>query len=285
MRKAVIPVLLLTLLACAGCIGRTRLRSFDELIAAGQNARLRAKLERGGFLFLGRDVEGAEIRFEVLHAPKTAEQKKPVYHKLCDSFTDSDGTASADIEGFFEGMHLIRATYLGTSGVISFSRVYAVKRDTPILVCDIDHTIADVSALNFLSRKPEEIPALPGAVEALTKLSGKYLIVYLTARDDSFLDVTIRWLVHKKFPQGPVFFSDLSKTAFTGSARDFKSARLAAWKKAGLNLQVGVGDKVGDIAAYIENGMQAFSVVDKSRPTSSEAAGCPWSEIAEMLLK
>ncbi len=286
MRKTVLLLAIACLAACTGCVGTARLRAFDELVTVGQVATLRAKLERGGTPLSGTDVEGAQIRFEVLHIPKTQGKKEPVYEELAKAFTNSDGIASVDMKGFFEGTHLIRSTYLANPEVVCFSRVFAVKPGRPTLVCDIDHTIADISTLEFLVSKPEDIPALPGSVEALKKLSAKYLVVYLTARDDSFHDVTLKWLALRGFPQGPVFFSDLSKEAFVGSARKFKSAQLARWRKAGINLEVGVGDRPEDAQAYLANNMEVFILTGKPGELAVRAtAVSAWSEIADALLK
>ena len=120
----------------------------------------------------------------------------------------------------------------------------------------------------------------------MKELSEKFLIVYLTARDDSFLPATMQWLGIKGFPQGPVFFSDLSKTAFLGSAEKFKKARLAAWRKAGINLQVGIGDRPEDASAYLANNMKAFILGAKpgELPMRADAAGS-WPEISRFLLE
>jgi phosphatidate phosphatase APP1 len=264
-------------------VGAASLRAFDELAVAGKVVTLRAKLERGK---AGRDVKGAKISFEILHVPKSAEEQKPVYQKLCETFTDSDGVAAAELKGFFAGRHLIRCTYLACPEVKAVSRVFVIKPEMPILVTDIDRTIADISTLGFLTSKPEDVPVMPGAVEALQKLSKKYLVVYLTARDDTFLPATMEWLQVKGFPEGPVFFSDLSKTAFLGSARKFKSARLAVWRKAGINLKVGVGDRPEDAQAYLANNMEAFILTGKPDELAVRAnAVKSWSEVADMLLK
>jgi phosphatidate phosphatase PAH1 len=229
---------------------------------------------------------GAKIGFEILHIPKSAQSEEPVYQKLCEAFTNEDGIASAELKGFFEGAHLIRCTYIAIPAVKAVSRVFVIKPETPVLVCDIDHTIADISTLGFLTSKPEDIPVVPGSVEALKKLSEKFLIVYLTARDDSFLAATMQWLGLKGFPQGPVFFSDLSKTAFLGSAEKFKKTRLAAWRKAGINLQAGVGDRPEDARAYLSNNIRAFILSGKPEklPVRADAV-TSWAEISDALLK
>lgn len=273
-------------LASVGCVGSARLRAFDELLTVGKTATLSAKLERGGFLFWGRDVHGAKITFEILHVPESAKSEKPVYVELCEAHTNRDGIASADMKGFFKGVHLIRAIYPAGSAVQAFSRVFVVDPKTPILVCDIDHTIADISTLGFLTTEPHDVEPLPGAVEALMRLGEKYAIVYLTARDDSFHDTTMEWLRIKGFPEGPVFFSDLSKTAFAGSARRFKSSRIAQWRDAGLNLQVGVGDRPQDAQAYLSNGMKAFILTDEPQKLPYDATAVEsWTEMANTILK
>lgn len=282
MRKITL-LLFLTVVASAGCAGTAHLRAFDELALTGKTVTLRAKLERGS---LGRDVKGAEVAFEILHIPKSAQSDEPVYQKLCEGYTNEDGIASAELKGFFEGAHLIRCTYLAIPTVKAVSRVFVIKPETPVLVCDIDNTIADISTFGFLTSKPEDIPAVPGSVEALKKLSEKYLIVYLTARDDTFLAATMQWLGLKGFPQGPVFFSDLSKTAFLGSAGKFKKSRLAAWRKAGIKLHAGVGDRPEDASAYLANNMKAFILGAKpgELPVRADAVST-WVEVAGFLLK
>jgi hypothetical protein len=283
MRKLVVVFVLA--FAC-GCAGTARLRAFDEMILAGANATLRAKLERGGFFLFRPDVEGADIGFEVLHIPETQLKGEPVYRGIGHAFTDSDGVASLEVQGFFEGAHLIRSTYLANPRVQAVSQVFVVKPESPILVCDIDHTIADISSFGFLTSRPEDIPALPGSVETLRELSGRYVIVYLTARDDSFLDATVQWLRIKGFPAGPVFFSDLSKSAFLGSAEKFKTSVLAWWRKAGFNLAAGVGDKPGDARAYLAGGMKAIIIsYDERNLPPGAAAVKSWSGVRDALAR
>lgn len=284
MRKPATLFFMSCVLACAGCVGTTRLQAFDTMILVGHDATLRAKLERGG-LFLSRpDVRGAKIKFEILHLVKTAEQKKEVYLKLCDAITDHDGIASVAMEGFFEGTHLIRATYLAVPRVKAFSRVFAITPQVPILVFDIDHTIADVSVIGFLTQDPEVILAVPGALDALLVLSRKYLIVYLTARDDTFLIPTMRWLRLRGFPDGPVFFSDFSKQLFLASAAKFKTEKLTAWRKAGFNLVAGIGDTTGDAQAYLSAGMKALilNASPEALPPGATAVDS-WYEIFDIL--
>ncbi len=282
MKKAVILFLLVCVALFAGCSGRRRLRAFDEIILVGQKATLRAKLEKGG----GRDVKGAKIAFEVLEPEKTDKEGKSVYLKLGEAITNSDGMAAIAKEGFSEGTHVVHSKSTGTYAAAAVSRVFVVKPEQPLLVCDIDHTIADVSALKFLTSKTKDIPALPGSVEILKELSKKYLIVYLTQRDDTYLNVTIQWLKLKGFPNGPVFFSDSSKKLFLASAKKFKTAQLAGWKEAGFNLHVGVGDRDEDAKAYLANGMKAFILTDEPEdlPAEAKAVGS-WSEIADALAK
>ncbi len=284
MRRPAYLTVFLVALASTGCVGVVHLRAFDDLVVTGQNVVLRAKVERGGTSLSRPDVAGAKLLFEVLHTPRTLEQGKPEYVRLCEAFTDDDGMASVEMKGFFEGTHLIVTTYLADPEVRRFSCVFVVSRDLPVLVCDIDHTIAEVSALGLLTTAPEDIQPLPGSVEALKKLSGKYLVVYLTARDDSFFDATKQWLALKGFPQGPVFFSNLSKVAFTGSAEAFKHAQLRKWRKAGLNLRVGIGDRKEDANAYLSNGMRTFILNPEpgDLPPGAHSAKS-WSEIQNFL--
>jgi hypothetical protein len=252
------PLASAVVLATAGCIGGFELRAFDELIVAGQDAMLRAKLERAGFLLWRPDVEGIQANFEVLHVPRTHEAKEAVYYAIGQAPTDRDGIAALKVRGFFQGRHIVRVNCPDAAHAAAYMRVFAVTPDIPILVCDIDHTIADVGTVGFLTARPRSVPPVQGSAEALRELSARFLVVYLTARDDSFRDATLSWLQEKGFPEGPVFFSDLSKSVYLGSARRFKTEQLAAWRAAGLNLQAGVGDRAEDAESYLANGMKAF---------------------------
>ena len=161
----------------------------------------------------------------------------------------------------------------------------AYKKDALILVSDIDHTIADVALTAYLFTSNEKVLPLPGSVDVLHRLKKRYTIIYVTGRDDEFMNVTRDWLRLHAFPPGPVFFWDLGVKPF--SMGKYKAETIKALKVRFPNMSVGVGDKIHDAEAYLGSRMRAIIIGDKfpeNLPDGAEFVRS-WAEIGRMLLK
>jgi phosphatidate phosphatase APP1 len=271
-------VTLVVLLLGAACHGeeetrKARLQAFDVLARPGEKITLRAKLELEGILGIDPNLHGVTLVFRM-------DGKE-----IGSARTADEGIASVPFtvpEGGRADLRVEVSVGEGSRYRAAPSTLLLAVRDgkRPILVTDIDNTIADVSSLEFLVSTPEEIPELPGAAEALGRLAGRFDIVYLTARDEHYVEATRKWLALRKFPPGPAFFRDLSLA--TLSARKYKTHALAALKKDWPTLSVGVGDRTEDDEAYLANGMTAILLGGDDLPEGAKRAAS-WADVEKML--
>jgi hypothetical protein len=254
-RCLLIPILAIVFLAnaCAVVEGagkkkKARLQGYDMLALPGESISLRAKAEKSSRVRFRPDLDDQMIEFLV--GEKT----------LGTAETNDDGVAALTHKFAKAGRYTV-AVRFGAKSKYAAEDTFIVDvcdAQTRFLVCDIDHTIADISATKFVFKKNKKVPALPGSPAALTRLAKHYKIIYITARDDAFLKKTLDWLALRKFPRAPIFFWDFGGKKF--SHKKYKTREIAAIKKRFPNIIAGVGDKVGDAKAYIANGIKAVII-------------------------
>ena len=200
----------------------------------------RRPLERYLLRFVDPPVRGARIEFregETLLGFAT---------------TDPRGSASIEIDAGPPGIRRIRVVSPRSEQALV---VDVLPADAPILVLDLDHTVADVSPVRFAFADNRTIRPLRGAIEAIQELRGSYHIVYLTARDHSFLSKTREWLRLNDLPDGPVFIRRRRFWSLTPFAH--KLERLAEIART-HRLVAGIGDLPTDMEAYRRNGMAGY---------------------------
>jgi hypothetical protein len=212
----------------------------DVLALPGERLRLRAQVERYLIRFVDPPVRGATVEF--------FEGEK----KLGEAVTDENGRASIEIDGGPEGRRRFRVQTRRAQEVLIAD---ALPADAPILVLDIDHTITDVSTFQFAFTTNRKTHALPDAVEVIQRLAKRYRIVYLTARDHSFLGKTRGWFQLQGLADGPVFMR--RRRFWSQRPIDHKLERLAELTK-GRRILAGVGDLPNDAKAYLASGMAAY---------------------------
>ena len=273
---AILAVLLAAFCCTLARQDEARLQGYDVLARPGDKVVLRAKLESMATPVFHKDIRGVTVFFEL--------DGKVVGSAV------TDGQGWADVayhvsENAGRDLTVTCALAPGDKYLAEPANILVVikKNTAPAIVTDIDHTIADVGSAGFLVKSNESVPALPGAPEALTRLSKKYTIIYVTARDDAFMNTTKEWLDLRKFPKGPVFFNDYGGKSM--SATKYKTAEIARLKKRFPNITAGVGDKVGDAEAYLANGMRAFLIGDKMPEDMPEGArfARSWAEVEKLL--
>lgn len=130
-------------------------------------------------------------------------------------------------------------------------------RPRTTLVVDVDETlsITDYNSL-YLGIGSDDSRPLHGAPEAMRALAKEFDIVYLTARPNSLVRKTLRWLTAYSFPLGPIFTSP----SIFGSRAAHKQRTLAQLRSRSPNMLIGIGDKAGDAASYRAYGMLAVVV-------------------------
>jgi hypothetical protein len=155
---------------------------------------------------------------------------------------------------------------------------------SPVLVTDIDHTIADVSPFGFIVKANGVVRTMPGARDALTELARRMSIVYLSARDHIFVPKTRGWLQMNGFPEGPLYLRAGTRFWSCRSGRH-KLGRLAALRAGWKDIRAGVGDVPSDLRAYAAHGIPPILIGPRTLAGLPDGAvwARSWSEILERL--
>ena len=132
--------------------------------------------------------------------------------------------------------------------------VAARERNTPFIVIDLDHTVVDSSFFRVLLDGGRPMADSAAVTQRLAK---SYSIIYLTHRPDMLTRKSKQWLVRGGYPAGPLLVSQL-KDAFDSGA--FKTAKLSDVRKAFPGVAMGIGDKLSDAQAYVDNGLTAYLI-------------------------
>lgn len=219
-----------------------QLTAEDLLARPGSRIRLVARLERYVIRFVDPPVRGATLEFFDGHA------------KLGSAVTDARGFASIEVDAGPAGRRRFRVVSRRAEEALV---VGVFASDTPVLVLDLDHTLSDIGTTRFAFALNRNIRPLPDAIDVVKRLASRYEIVYLTARDHSFLAKTRDWLRLHGLPDGPVFLR--RRRFWSQRAGDHKLERLAELKRT-HRLVAGVGDLPIDAKAYLANGMAAILI-------------------------
>ena len=131
----------------------------------------------------------------------------------------------------------------------------ARAKDTEFVVIDLDHTVVDSSFFHVLLGNPTP---MANSVEVTKRIAKSYSIIYLTHRPDLLTQKSKAWLDRHGYPTGPLLVSELTD-AF-GDSGKFKTAKLKAVKKSYPNVKFGIGDKLSDAQAYVDNGLTAYLI-------------------------
>jgi hypothetical protein len=250
---------------------RISFSGLDALAHKGEEVVLKAKLETR---HLRRDIEQEPVECYVDGA------------LIGQARTDEEGFASFRFTPGRLGDFEVEYRLSDASGYLPKSArgLLAVRDERrPVLVSDLDYTLIDMSTYRFFDHDNQKIPPFKGAPEGMTKLAREYDVIYLTARDDIYLNVTKEWLAMYEFPKAPLFFCDLSEDPVRQGA--YKQEALKALKERWGNLTVGVGDKAHDARAYLANGMQAYILGDHDELPEGAIPVKDWDEVVKLLGK
>jgi hypothetical protein len=256
---------------------KTRISGYDNILTSDKEITLLAKLESVLVFPFRPDIEDAKINF--FKGEKL----------LGSAITNNKGDAVLKISNPGNGTFFYKTTYAGSSkyrksqGEITIT---VADPSTPILISDIDHTISDASSVNVLLKHNSKIPQLKDADKILTDLAKEYQIVYLTARDDTFLTKTKDWFTYFSFPKAPIFFRGYnSKWSEASDHGLYKTLLIKKLRESFHNILIGVGDKPHDIKAYLENGLRAFYIGKEDRDIIPNEASIvdSWYEIQDQI--
>jgi hypothetical protein len=239
----------------------------DVLALPYRKIRLIARLERYVLRFVDPPLRGVEIEF--------FDGERP----LGSAVTDAQGSAAIEIDSGPAGLRRLR---VASSRAEEPLVVRVLPADAPVLVVDLDHTIADVSPFRFAFMDNRSVRPVLGAVDAVLRLGERFTVVYLTARDHSFLGKTREWLRLVGLPDGPVFLR--RRRFWSQRPIEHKLERLGELAR-DHRLVAGVGDLPDDAKAYLAKGLKAFLLDPRGiHPDVEGVVRVPsWKELEERL--
>jgi hypothetical protein len=286
---ATVPLAFLVVIIALPIVYSTggKLTGFDQISLPGQPLELKGKLECQGVSIIDPDVTGVDIEFlgpdgATLGAVRTAAAG---FARLLVSAPPQPGLYTYRVR-------LKEPRRMPVAESEAAFTVAVVAPGQPIIITDIDGTIADTRIRAVLEDRPQDLPPLPGAADVLRQAAGSFRIVYLSARASHFAASTRHWLTFHGFPKGPVLMRDLwaEWRHFNFSEADFKREVCDDLKgKKGLTgIRWGIGNRLGDAEAYAKSGIRAIvigvepgkvprEIADKVRAVAS------WEEIRKIL--
>ncbi len=271
---------LVPLLAPA-CSARARppqgkLTGYDVLALPGERVRLRVKVERDGPGFINPDLDEIEIEFLRLTEPQAPQEfpdpgAPPPAEAVRAGAASSgkDGVAAIDIDApAAPGDHRFWARLrdpnrLTLKDPAAPIHLVVMPPDGPIVITDIDNTIARTALGPLLDDKPDEVEPLPDAAWVLGALGRGTTVIYITARPTYLTQRTKRWLHAHKFPAGPVFLRDVGAEyrSLNFDEGEFKRAFIAEQiRKKWKEIRWGFGNTSNDLLGYCENGIRTILV-------------------------
>jgi hypothetical protein len=223
--------------------------AFDTLAYPGREVDLAVRLQSGRDL---KGIPGVTVAFydgkELLALGKTDGRGRLI--RQWTPPAEGDYHFTARIVRVPEGARMAMLD-------VSPAPLLVAARDstTKLVVIDLDHTVVDSSFFRVLmgGAKP-----MPGSVEVVERIAEVYSIVYLTHRPDLLTRKSKIWLSRNGYPAGPLLVSELSEAV--GDSGKFKTAKLRAIRKAYPNVMIGIGDKLSDAQAYVDNGLTAYLI-------------------------
>jgi hypothetical protein len=240
---------------------------YDLLVPAGEAATLDVEAERRWLTFVDPPLADVELELEGVGRAKT----------------NAEGIASFPLGVLPPGTHRFKILR-GRKPPEALVRV--IDPRTPVIIVDIDHTIADVSPQGFILRKVQNVRPLLGSREALDELAPTMQIVYLTARDHIFTRKTKLWLRAAEFPEAPVYLRKGTRF-WSHNPREHKIERLKELRSRFPNILWGVGDKPGDVAAYQAHGIPPILLAASRPPDLAPEVACydSWKQILQHIKK
>jgi len=298
---------ILYLSACYSTAGK--LTGFDIVGPPGERLELKAKLERDGPAFLNPDAAGKDLEFLDCGAlaagpgggvavpfPEAIPEGAKV---LGEARTDREGFARLAIQGPKEsGIHLYgvrlkdpRSYRLPRPMAAVLASIIGPAQQ--VLITDIDDTLLPTKIGPLLDDATEKQPPFPRASEILREASGRYRVIYLTARSTYLADRTRHWLSAHRFPAGPILLRDIHAeySDWNFNEGEFKRRVCENLKSAAhlTEIRWGIGNTEGDAEAYSRSGIHSLILgTEPSRlPKEAKApisAARSWEEIGALIL-
>jgi len=255
-RVTAIAVLLVAAAVLGGCGARDLMLGtnsdylftvMDSVAAPGAPTQLRVQIRGGDFL---RGQPGLAVRY----------YRDGKLFKVAE--TDTDGAAAVtftpDAPGNYEFVVQIGAAGLREIPPAPETLLVACRAtDAPMVVVDLDKTVV---ASGFEAVLLGKAKPMAQSQRVLARLAGERNIIYLTHRPDYFGPKSKRWLAENGYPRGPLLMSTVG--GFLKGSGAFKTGRIAELQKTFSKIEIGIGDKISDGQAYLDNGMRAIVILD-----------------------
>lgn len=255
-RVTAIAVLLVAAAVLGGCGARDLMLGtksdylftvMDSVAAPGVQTQLHVQIRGGDFL---RGQPGLAVRY----------YRDGKLFKVTE--TGDDGIASVsftpDSPGDYEFVVQIAAAGLREMPPAPETLLVACRAtEAPMVVVDLDKTVV---ASGFEAVLLGKAKPMAQSQRVLARLASERSIIYLTHRPDYFGPKSRRWLAENGYPRGPLLMSTMG--GFLKGSESFKAGRIAELKKTFSKIEIGIGDKISDGQAYLDNGMRAIVILD-----------------------
>ncbi len=252
----VMAVFLVSALVLGGCGARDLMLGtkgdylftvMDSVAAPGVQTQLRVQVRGGDFL---RGQPGLAVRF----------YRDGRLFKVAETGTNGAAvvTFTPDAPGDYEFVVQVAAAGLREMPPDPETLLVTCRApDAPMVVVDMDKTVvaSGFEAVLLGTAKP-----MAESQRVLARLASERSIIYLTHRPDYFGPKSKRWLKENGFPRGPLLLSTLG--GFLKGSETFKAGRIAELRKTFTKIEIGIGDKISDGQAYLDNGMRAIVILD-----------------------
>ncbi|NLX04654.1 MAG: hypothetical protein GXY33_05885 [Phycisphaerae bacterium] len=228
---------LICLVGLGGCASNRLLTVDDRLCRPGDRVTLTGKLEWPAFLVWNKGLEDRDLDF---FFDGTAIGRDD---------TDEEGYASVKHRVEESGVYPFRVVYTEDGRhFATCAEVYVWPKDAPIMIVDIDDTLARTQQLQLFGSHPDRSDPIPGAQPVVEELAKHFRIVYLTARPREIVVKTRAWLDRHGFPRGPVLTWDVDQHEWSLSG--YKRREIDRLQEDFSNIRIGIGNSEEDHEAY-----------------------------------
>lgn len=250
------------------------LSGYDDILNQQNHFNLKIKLEKKSLIPYRTDLPGETIDFYLND------------ELIGSDITDDDGIAYLNYHSLPIGVYQFIAkispdSRYKTTPAKLFHVV--INKDKPIAISDIDHTLSDASAIRVATQPNRSIKPLKNASAGITffnKLG--FQIIYLTARDDTFILKTKDWLKMYDFLPAPSFYWDYKGAGIPQDHGDFKSLVIKKLRQRFSNILIGIGDKPHDIRAYRDHELRSYYIGKADEEIDPDGIKVnSWDEILE----
>lgn len=263
------------MMGAAGCHSSRFLTVEDHVCRAGDDVTLIGKLEYRGVYIFNRGTDDKHLHFFLDGRP------------IGNDETNEEGYARVNCDFHEPGVHRLVVAH-GRDGVWDAEDAAAVfvwQKHEPILVVDVDYTVADTRVRDLLSLfGTEESEPMTDSPEVLGELARSFHVVYLTARPRELIPKTREWMNRHGYPAGPLLTWDMDRHPW--SQGEYKRERIDDLQDHFEAVNIGIGDRSHDREAYWKRNLFPIMLEPDSPVSVDDAVYLPdWSAIRELFAR